>query len=484
MQASTLTATANVTGYFCLYLAFFMLLPMMVDLVAGNDDWQVFALSGLLVGGISLFVIVMTQGYTVRFSPRFGFCLLNALWISTSLVAALPLYFSSIELTLGEAVFEAVSGITTTGSTVIVGLETMPPGLLLWRSVTHWLGGIGVVAAGLLLLPFLNVGGMQFFKLESSGQTESPFPRFRQFSVALVSFYVAITALCTLSYIAAGMNTFEAVNHAMATVSTGGFSTRDSSMREFSDAVLIVGTVFMLLGAMPFAALIRAIVQRDLRSALDPQIPVLLSIVAIVSFVVCLLALEFVEGPRWSILIHAVFNVVSTITTTGFVSADYDTWGPLSIAIFFVLTFLGGCAGSTSGAIKTYRLMVLFEALRMTLRQMVRPHALTPMRYGDQSIDTRVFQSVVVFVGVYFAIFLLSTVAVAATGVDFMTSFTGAATALGNVGPGFGEIIGPAGTFQPLPEAAKWILSVTMLLGRLEVMAVLVMLSPSFWRNF
>lgn len=484
MQSSIFTATANVTGYFCLYLAVAMLFPMLVDLVDGNDDWQVFLLSAVLVGGISLAVIAMTQGFTVAFTPRFGFILLNALWLSTSLVAALPLLFSSLELTLGEAVFESVSGITTTGATVIVGLDTLPPGILLWRSITHLLGGIGVVATGLLLLPFLNVGGMQIFKLEYSGQTESPFPRFRQFSIALISFYMAITAACTFGYIYAGMPAFEAVNHAMATVSTGGFSTRDSSMRNFGEDVLIVGTIFMLIGAMPFAVFIRAIVVGDIRNAYDPQMPVLLAIVGVAAAVLTLLAVEHVDGPRWATAIHAVFNVTSIITTTGFVSADYDGWGPLAIAIFFVLTFLGGCAGSTAGGIKTYRLMVLFQTVAANLRQMTRPNLVVPVRYGDQPVTSRVVQSVAVFVGVYFVIFLVIALALAATGLDFITAITGAITALSNVGPGLGEIIGPAGTFEPLSETATWIMSAAMLLGRLEIMAVLILFSPSFWRDF
>ncbi|WP_245409805.1 TrkH family potassium uptake protein [Pararhizobium haloflavum] len=484
MPASTLTATVNVTGYFCLYLAVAMLLPMAVDIGAGNEDWQVFLLSSFLVAGIALAMIVMTHGYPMRFSPRFGFIVLNALWLSTSLVAALPLYFSSLDLTMADAVFEAVSGITTTGSTVLVGLDGLPPGLLLWRSVTHWLGGIGVVATGLLLLPFLNVGGMQIFKLESSSQAESPFPRFRQFSIALLSFYVAITFACTLAYSMAGMTLFEAVNHAMATISTGGFSTRDASFREFGEAALIVGIIFMLLGAMPFAVLIRAIVQRDIRSAYDPQVPVLLTIVGLSAFTVTVLAVEHLEVERWSVVIHAVFNVVSIITTTGFVSADYDQWGPLSVGIFFLLTFLGGCAGSTVGGIKIYRLMVLFQTVRVNLRQMVRPDVVLPVRYGAQTVSSRVIQSVAVFVGIYLAIFLVAAVALTATGLDFITALSGAITALSNVGPGFGTLIGPAGTFADVPETAKWILSGTMLLGRLEVMAVLILFSPSFWRHF
>jgi trk system potassium uptake protein len=483
LQASLLTATANVTGYFCFYLAVAMILPMTVDIVDGNDDWQVFLISALIVGAISLFVIAMTRGYPIRFSPRFGVLLINALWISTSFVAALPLYFSSLDVTIAEAVFEAVSGITTTGSTVIVGLDDLPPGLLLWRSLTQMLGGIGVVAAGLLLLPFLNVGGMQIFKLESSNQSDSPFPRFRQFTLALLGLYMTLTLCCALGYAAAGMSTFDAVNHAMATISTGGFSTRDSSMREFGTPALVVGIVFMLIGASPFAALLRALVQRDLKAALDPQIPVFLSIVAIASLVVIVLAIEAMEGDRIEVIVHAVFNVVSIITTTGFASAEYDLWGPLSIAIFFTITFLGGCAGSTSGGIKTYRLMILFESVRVMLRQMVRPHLVMPMRYGKQSVGPRVLQSVTVFISAFFAVLFAMTLALAATGLDLTTALTGSLTALTNVGPGLGNVIGPAGSFESLSDTAKWVLSVGMLMGRLEVMAILILASPGFWRD-
>lgn len=484
LRASIFTATANVTGYFCFYLSLAMLVPMMVDLAEGNRDWQVFLMSALLVGGASLAVIVMTQGYTVRFTPRFGFLLLSALWFSTSLVAALPLYFSSLELTVAEAVFEAVSGITTTGSTVIVGLDDLPPGLLVWRSLTQWLGGIGVVAAGLLLLPFLNVGGMQIFKLESSQQSESPFPRFRQFSRALVLLYVALTLLCTLGYAAGGMTTFDAFNHAMTTISTGGFSTRDASMREFSNGVLIVGIVFMILGALPFVALLRAIVQRNLRAALDPQIPAFLAIVAVAGLLASLMAVEVLEGSRARAAIHGFFNVVSIITTTGYASADYDIWGPFAVALFFVITFLGGCAGSTAGGFKTYRLMLLYKSVSAMTKQMLRPATIAPMRYGAQTVAPKVLQSVTVFFSAFFAMLFLMTLMLAATGLDLVTSLTGVLTALTNVGPGLGPQIGPAGTFAGLSDTAKWILSLAMLMGRLEVMAILILLTPTFWKDF
>lgn len=484
VQASLISATANVAGYFCFYLAIAMLVPMMADLVAGHPDWQVFMISSLLVGGGSLAVIAMTQGSSVRFSPRFGFILLNALWFSTSIVAATPLYFSSLDITLAEAVFESVSGLTTTGSTILAGLDDMPPGILLWRSITHWLGGIGVVAASLLLLPFLNVGGMQIFKLESSEQSDSPFPRFRQFARALVLFYVVLTVCCTLGYATAGMSTFDAVNHAMATVSTGGFSTRDSSMREFGTTALLVGIIFMILGAMPFAALLRAIVQRNVRAAFDPQIPVFLSIISVVSLIVAVLATEAMEGGRFDIVVHAVFNVVSIITTTGFASAEYDQWGPLSIGLFFILTFLGGCAGSTAGGIKTYRLILLFESVSIMMRQMVRPNIVLPVRYGAHAVAPRVLQSVTVFLTAFFALLFAVTLALAATGLDLVTALTGALTAITNVGPGLGNIIGPAGSFAPLSDTAKWVLALAMLMGRLEVMAVLILFTPSFWRDF
>ncbi|WP_404402460.1 TrkH family potassium uptake protein [Pelagibacterium halotolerans] len=475
-------ATAHICGVFNLILAAAMLIPMMADLFADNPDWQAFLSAALLVGLPSLLLVISTQKRMPPFSLRFGFLLVNAVWLSTSIVSAVPFVMSGQGLSFADAVFEATSGITTTGSTVLVGLDTLPPGILLWRSLIQWFGGLGIIAMGLLLLPFLRVGGMQVYKMESSIQSDSPYTRFAQFSAALVWLYLVLTIACALGYWVTGMTVFDAVNHAMTTVSTGGYSTHDASMGHFGAGTLVVGIIFMVAGALPFVAILKALVTGKVRDAWEFQIPVLLSILAVLTLVVTLAGLFETERESYDILVHAAFNIVSVVTTTGFASTDYTLWGPFVVSVMLAATFLGGAAGSTSGGFKTYRLIVLYQNLRLGLKELIYPNGVFIMRYGRAEMPPHAARSVSLYTAAFLATLLLAMMGLGATGLDPLTAFSGALTALTNVGPGVGEIIGPAGNFAPLDDMAKWILVAAMLLGRLEILTVLVLLTPAFWR--
>lgn len=476
--------SVHVCAIFSAQLALAMLIPMLVDAVDSDPDWQIFALSAAIIGFLSVSAMIATRGTPPPFTIRYAFLLAVMLWVSTAAAGALPLYLSGQNLSFTDAMFEAMSGITTTGSTVMVYLDFAPRGILIWRSMLQWIGGIGIVAMGLLMLPFLRVGGMQFFRIESSDRSEKPFPHFAQFTTALLVIYVVLTLICTLAYSIAGMSGFDAVNHAMTTLSTGGYSTHDLSMGYFnSPAILWIATVFMLLGALPFSLYVRAVFTGRLIGARDPQILIFLAII-VLTVLTLTVWLTAVDGlPFLDTFTHAAFNIVSVITTAGYASADYSMWGEISIAMFFMLTVCGGCAGSTSGGLKIYRLIVMFELLRTGIIRLIYPHGVLLMRYGNRHLDPEILHSVTVFLTAFLFTLVTLTMGLAFTGLDLVTALTGALTALSNVGPGLGELIGPAGNFSTLSDAAKWMLTAGMLMGRLEIMAVLVLFAPAFWRG-
>lgn len=485
MQYLSVRAAIHIASVFAIYLSFAMLVPAAVDLYYSNLDWQVFAFSALFTGGLALAVALATQGRLPAPTTRFAFLLVNLLWLTMAVVGAVPLYASSLDLGLTDAFFESVSGITTTGSTVIEGLDRAPPGLLIWRSLLNFMGGIGVIAFSLFLLPLLNIGGFSYFKIESSDIEERPFERFTLFITSMIVIYTTLVAVCAFAYAAAGMSGFNAVNHAMSTVATGGLSTHDTSFARYADqpAILWVGTVFMFIGALPFSILILLAVRGRLDALRDPQIRVFAGYVVLFAVALAVYLRVTFEMPFSEALTHSAFNIVSIITTTGFASDDYTQWGPFALACFFVATFLGGCSGSTSGGIKAYRFLILFELLVNGLRKLVYPNTVTTVHYGDRAIDESMQRAVVLFISSFFMLWLIATVLIAATGVDFLSATTGALSAITNVGPGLSPQIGPAGNFADIPDAAKWVLSFAMLLGRLEILAVLVIFTPVFWER-
>ena len=484
MAALHFRATAFVCALFAGYLALSMLVPALVDFAVGNGEWQIFVASGCMVGAMASAVALATYSAEgLPISTRFGFLLVNALWATTAVVGAIPFMGAPTNLSFTDAFFESVSALTTTGSTVITGLDDLPPGVLLWRSLLQWLGGIGVIGLGLFILPFLNVGGISYLRIESAAAEDRPYARLTSYIKALILCYVLLTLACAILYLMAGMSAFDALNHAMATLSTGGFSTHDSSFGYFGERPLLlwISTVFMFIGALPFSVLILLALKGRLDALRDPQIKVFAGYCAAFIFGVAIYWTLRDGIPFWHSLTHSAFNFVSIITTTGFASGDYSLWGPFVVACAFVATFLGGCSGSTSGGIKAYRFLVLWQMLRSQLHRLIYSRSVWPMRYGDRPLSEQVQLTVVLFFLSFMASWAIAVVLLTATGLDFVTAATGAVTALSNVGPGLGTIIGPVGNFATLPDAAKWILSIAMLLGRLEILAVLVLLSPAFW---
>jgi len=461
-----------------------MLIPAMVDLYYSNDDWKVFTLSAFFTGGLSLAAAMATRGNPVKFSKRLGFLVVNLLWLTLSIAGAVPLYLSSIGLDPVDALFESVSAVTTTGSTVISGLDHLAPGILLWRSLLQWIGGIGIVALGLLVLPFLKVGGFSYFKMENSDTGEKPFARFAVFVRAFFAIYIGLTALCAILYGTFGMGIFDAVNHAMTTVATAGFSTRDASFGAFDSIPLLwTATIFMVIGGLPFSVLILFASRGRLDALKDPQI-VIYSILIFAGMILVMAYLRLGNGETFTHSItHAAFNVASIITTTGYSSMDYTQWGSFMVTLVFFMSFLGGCSGSTSGGLKSYRIVIILSAVKSGVRRLIYPHGIHNVRYGNMTVDTEMIRSVFLFISAFLFLWAIGAVALAGTGLDVITATSGSLTALANVGPGLGELIGPAGNFAILGDPAKVILMVLMLMGRLEILVMLVLFSPLFWRD-
>lgn len=460
-----------------------MQIPVFVDAHYHNPDWQVFlaaSFSCVFAGGA---LVLSTRGFDVRLEMRQAFLLTVSTWLVLPAFGALPFAFAELDLSYTDAFFEAMSGLTTTGSTVIVGLDHAPPGILIWRSLLQWLGGIGIIVMAVAVMPMLQVGGMQLFRLESSDTSDKIVPRVGEFIGALAGLYVGLTAICAIALGFAGVGAFDAVAHAMTTIATGGFSTSDGSVGSFASApVDVIVTAFMIIGSLPFVLYIQAMRGRPLLLWRDDQVRLFFFIVA--SFILILAGWLWMtrEFTLPSALRFTAFNVVSVMTGTGYATADYNAWGPFAVGIFFVIMFIGGCAGSTSCGIKIFRFHVLIAMAQTQVRHLFQPHGVFVPRYNGRPLPETVGGSVMSFLFLFLVVFLLLALLLAATGLDFITAVSGAGSALANVGPGLGEIIGPAGNYQPLPSAAKWFLSAGMLFGRLELFTVLVLLTPGFWR--
>ena len=477
----------HLTGLVLLATAATMVFPMIVDIYYRHADWQAFAAAAMVsavIGG--LLVRYSRKSLKTGLTLRQSFLLTPLSWVSVAAVSALPFFFSdygAVSNSLADAVFESVSGITTTGATVISGLEDAPPGILLWRALLQWMGGIGIIATAIAILPALGIGGMQLFRTESSDRSEKAMPRVRQIAGTIALVYACLTVLAFVVYWLAGMRPFDALTHAMASISTGGYSTSDASFAAWDEnGIQWFATLFMLSGTIPFVVYVRLIAGEG-AALWDRQVRTLLAFLAVVVTIVGLwltLSGQYALEPAFR---YAAFNVVSVVTTTGFASADYTLWGNWAVGLFFGLMFVGGCTGSTSGGIKIFRYEVMALMLRAHFMRLLYPNGVFRSYYGERLIDDEVVGSVVAFFAVFFLCYALLTVALMGFGLDFLTSASGAATALSNIGPGLGGIIGPTGNFGPLPDGAKWLMSLGMLLGRLELFTVLILFAPRFWRG-
>jgi len=414
-----------------------------------------------------------------------AFLLTTLSWLSIAIFGCLPFLLSGIGLTFVDSFFESMSGITTTGSTIITNLDSTPKSILIWRAILQWLGGIGVIVMAITILPLLNIGGMQLFRMESSDTAEKILPKTREVTLMISIIYLSLTLFCGIAYWSVGMNIFDSISHSMTTIATGGFSTYSNSIGHFQNPKIeIVSIVFIILGSIPFIAYLK-FVKGDKRIFFkDVQIKGLIYILffsVFLMFVYLILnnkELNFFENLRIS-----TFNVVSVLSGTGYVTADFSTWGKFPLIFFLFLMFIGGCAGSTTCGIKIFRFQILGRFILNQIKKLVYPHGVFSIKYNNEKISNPFIYSVITFIFLYFFIFFILSIILSLNGSDFITAISGSASAISNVGPGLGDIIGPNGNFSDLPTFSKLSLSFGMLLGRLELFAVLVLFFPSFWKN-
>ncbi len=474
---------AFVIGILLSILAFAMVLPAIFDAAVANPDWQVFAVAAAITLFVGVSLMLTTRSGWSGFSLRQAFIMTNLAWLVVAIFGALPLAFSELELSVTDAFFESMSGITTTGSTVITGLDFVPPGILLWRSILQWLGGIGIIVMAVSILPILQVGGMQLFRVEAF-DAEKVLPRAAQIAGGIAIVYLFLTALAALVLWMLGMSGFEAIAHAMTSIATGGFSTSDESIGHFDSAAIEwTVSVLMILGSLPFVLYLRAVRSNFMVFVRDSQVRLLFAILAISILLTAIWLVRNDMADPLDALRYSTFNVISVMTGSGFSTTDFGQWGGFVMVLFFVLMFVGGCAGSTTCGIKIFRFQVLYATAKIQLHRLIQPHGIFIPYYNKRPIPETVSDSVMGFFFLFTASFAVLAIGLGLMGLDFITAVSGAATAIANVGPGLGDLIGPSGTFGALPDLAKWWLAAGMLLGRLELFTVLVLLSRSFWRG-
>ncbi len=472
-----------VIGILLMILSISMIAPIIADLYFKSPDWKVFALSAVFTSFFGGALVLSNKSKSYSITVRQAFLLTVISWVSIALFGTLPFMFSELEMSFTDAFFESISGITATGATIMTSIETAPPGILLWRAMLQWLGGLGFIVMAMSILPLLKVGGMPLFRTESS-ESEKALPRAAQLAKSIGGIYIVLTFSCMIGYVSVGMTGFQALAHSLTTLSTGGFSTFDTSFRAFETAgPEIVGIIFMILGGLPFILYIKMINGKSNSILKDSQVRFFLSIIAISTLCLVAYLTTYTDMQPAEALRKSLFNVISVMTGTGYASADYYSWGGFPISFFFFLTFVGGCAGSTTGGMKVFRFQVLFSVFRVQLKKLLHPHGVFIPYYNGKPIPKDIPLTVMGFFFAYIITFAFGVMALSFIGLDFMTAISGSATAISNVGPGLGEIIGPAGTFSPLPESAKWIMGFLMLLGRLELFTVFVIFSAHFWKS-
>ena len=471
-------------GVLLITLGTFMLIPFFVQFIYDERNGT-FLSSASITIFIGILLVLTNLEENKKLNLQQAFLLTTLSWLSIAIFGCIPFLLSNLNLSIVDAFFESMSGITTTGSTIITNLDNAPKSILIWRAILQWLGGIGVIVMAITVLPLLNVGGMQLFRMESSDTTEKILPRTREVTIIISVIYLTLTFACGAAYWLVGMNIFDSIAHSMTTIATGGFSTYSSSIGYFQNPKIeIIAIIFIVLGSIPFIAYLKFVKGDQKIFFKDVQIKGLIYIF-IVSILLMLLYLllsnkeySFAENLRIS-----TFNVVSILSGTGYVTSDFSLWGKFPLIFFLFLMFIGGCAGSTTCGIKIFRLQILGHFVLNQIKKMVYPHGVFPLKYNNEKISNPFIYSIMTFIFLYFFIFFILAALLSLDGLDFVTALSGSASAISNVGPGLGDVIGPNGNFSDLPNFSKLSLSLGMLLGRLELFAVLVLFFPSFWKN-
>jgi len=471
-------------GVLLIILGAFMLIPFFIQFIYGEEN-SIFLSSASVTAFIGILLVLTNLEENRKLNLQQAFLLTTLSWLSIAIFGCIPFLLSDLDLSFIDSFFESMSGITTTGSTIITYLDDVPKSILIWRAILQWLGGIGVIVMAITILPLLNVGGMQLFRVESSDTTEKILPKTREVTFIISTIYLVLTLLCAVTYWIVGMNSFDSIAHSMTTIATGGFSTYSSSIGHFQNPKIeIVSIIFIILGSIPFIAYLKFVKGDKKIFFRDSQIKGLIFILFISVFLMFVyLMLTNKEYNFFENLRISTFNVVSILSGTGYVTSDFSLWGKFPLVFFLFLMFIGGCAGSTTCGIKIFRFQILRIFILNQMKKLIYPNGVFPMKYNDKKISDPFIYSIIGFIFLYFFIFFILAAILSLDGLDFITALSGSASAISNVGPGLGDVIGPSGNFSDLPNISKLSLSLGMLLGRLELFAVLVLFFPSFWKN-
>ena len=471
-------------GILLIVLGASMLAPYVLQVVLDEGSHSFISASFVTIFIGILFILANLEKES-KLNLRQTFLFSSLAWVTVAVFGSLPFLLSTQNFSFSEAFFESMSGITTTGATIISDLDNSPKSILLWRAIMQWLGGIGIVVMAITILPLLKVGGMQLFKMEGPDSTEKILPRTIEVATIIISTYIILTLMCGFFYWIFGMTIFDSVSHAMTTIATGGFSTHNDSIGFFkSSNIEMVASIFIILGSIPFISYLKFTQGNKKVFFQDVQIRGLIYLL-LISIIIMFLYLLLIndESSLFDKIRISSFNVISILSGTGYVTDDFGLWGKFSLIFFLFLMFIGGCAGSTACGIKIFRLQMLLIFLKNQIKKIISPNSVIITKYNNQKISDNFINSVIIFIFTFLFIFLIIAMLLSISGLDFITSISGAASSISNVGPGLGDIIGPNGNYKDIPDASKWILSAGMLLGRLELFAVLVLFFPSFWRG-
>ena len=468
-------------GILQIILGISMVFPIIIQIIFDELDSSFIGASLITIIFGTLFFL-SNLDHDKKLSLQNAFLLTALSWLSIAVFSSLPFIFSNLNLSITDSFFESMSGITTTGSTIITDLNSSPKAILLWRALLQWLGGIGIIVMAITLMPIMNVGGMQLFKVSSSDASEKILPKTKEITLRLILIYLILTFLCSFFYNICGMKFFDSLTHSMTTIATGGFSNYNESIGYFNNIKIeIISMIFIILGSIPFIAYIKFLSGKKNIFYTDTQIKSFIKII-FYSILILFIYLTIFNKSFSDVSLRSIsFNVISILTGTGYVTQNFDDWGSFPLIYFLILMFIGGCAGSTACGIKIFRVQILYLFLKNQLKKIIYPRGIFIIKYDNNNVNEKFMASIIAFIYLYIIIFFIITAMLSLSGLDFTTSISGAATSISNVGPGLGELIGPNGNFSQLPDFSKWVLSFGMILGRLELFAILVLFLPSFW---
>ena len=470
-------------GILQIILGISMVFPIIIQIIFDELDSSFIGASLITIIFGTLFFL-SNLDHDKKLSLQNAFLLTALSWLSIAVFSSLPFIFSNLNLSITDSFFESMSGITTTGSTIITDLNSSPKAILLWRALLQWLGGIGIIVMAITLMPIMNVGGMQLFKVSSSDASEKILPKTKEITLRLILIYLILTFLCSFFYNICGMKFFDSLTHSMTTIATGGFSNYNESIGYFNNIKIeIISMIFIILGSIPFIAYIKFLSGKKNIFYTDTQIKSFIKII-FYSILILFIYLTIFNKSFSDVSLRSIsFNVISILTGTGYVTQNFDDWGSFPLIYFLILMFIGGCAGSTACGIKIFRVQILYLFLKNQLKKIIYPRGIFIIKYDNNNVNEKFMASIIAFIYLYIIIFFIITAMLSLSGLDFTTSISGAATSISNVGPGLGELIGPNGNFSQLPDFSKWVLSFGMILGRLELFAILVLFLPSFWQR-